>query len=139
MITSVFGTDSESARAAETQKLLTYGFRFFETRTFYQKGVELTQAQVWKGVTRQLKAGLASDLTMTMAKGQLDKLQAGMTLYPQLVAPIQQGDVIGKVDVKLGDEIVHSADLVALEAVEEGGLFRRLWDSIRLFFFGLFN
>ncbi|MDX1722036.1 MAG: D-alanyl-D-alanine carboxypeptidase family protein [Pseudomonas sp.] len=139
LIAVVFGTSSEQARAAETQKLLTYGFRFFETRTFYQKGVELAQTQVWKGATRQLKAGLASDLTLTMAKGQLDKLQAGMTLNPQLIAPIQQGDVIGKVEVKLGDEVVHSADLVALETVEEGGLFRRLWDSIRLFFFGLFN
>ncbi|WP_079204636.1 D-alanyl-D-alanine carboxypeptidase family protein [Pseudomonas sp. CC6-YY-74] len=139
LISVVFGTNSEQARAAETQKLLTYGFRFFETRTFYQKGVELAQAQVWKGATRQLKAGLASDLTLTMAKGQLDKLQAGMTLNPQLIAPIQQGDVIGKVEVKLGDEVVHSVDLVALETVEEGGLFRRLWDSIRLFFFGLFN
>jgi len=139
LISVVFGTVSEQSRAAETQKLLTYGFRFFETRTFYQKGVELAQAQVWKGATRQLKAGLASDLTLTMAKGQLDKLQAGMTLNPQLIAPIQQGDVIGKVEVKLGDEVVHSTDLVALETVEEGGLFRRLWDSIRLFFFGLFN
>lgn len=139
LISVVFGTNSEQARAAETQKLLTYGFRFFETRTFYQKGVELAQAQVWKGATRQLKAGLASDLTLTMAKGQLDKLQAGMTLNPQLIAPIQQGDVIGKVEVKLGDEVVHRVDLVALETVEEGGLFRRLWDSIRLFFFGLFN
>jgi D-alanyl-D-alanine carboxypeptidase (penicillin-binding protein 5/6) len=139
LISVVFGTNSEQARAAETQKLLTYGFRFFETRTFYQKGAELAQAQVWKGATRQLKAGLASDLTLTMAKGQLDKLQAGMTLNPQLIAPIQQGDVIGKVEVKLGDEVVHSVDLIALETVEEGGLFRRLWDSIRLFFFGLFN
>jgi D-alanyl-D-alanine carboxypeptidase (penicillin-binding protein 5/6) len=139
LISVVFGTSSEQARAAETQKLLTYGFRFFETRTFYQKGVELAQTQVWKGATRQLKAGLANDLTLTMAKGQLDKLQAGMILNPQLIAPIQQGDVIGKVEVKLGDEVVHSADLVALETVEEGGLFRRLWDSIRLFFFGLFN
>jgi D-alanyl-D-alanine carboxypeptidase (penicillin-binding protein 5/6) len=139
LIAVVFGTSSEQARAAETQKLLTYGFRFFETRTFYQKGVELAQTQVWKGATRQLKAGLANDLTLTMAKGQLDKLQAGMILNPQLIAPIQQGDVIGKVEVKLGDEVVHSADLVALETVEEGGLFRRLWDSIRLFFFGLFN
>lgn len=139
LIAVVFGTSSEQARAAETQKLLTYGFRFFETRTFYQKGAELAQAQVWKGATRQLKAGLANDLTLTMAKGQLDKLQAGMTLNPQLIAPIQQGDVIGKVEVKLGDEVVHSADLVALDTVEEGGLFRRLWDSIRLFFFGLFN
>ncbi|MDP3977013.1 MAG: D-alanyl-D-alanine carboxypeptidase family protein [Pseudomonas sp.] len=139
LIAVVFGTSSEQARAAETQKLLTYGFRFFETRTFYQKGTELAQSQVWKGASRQLKAGLANDLTLTMAKGQLDKLQAGMTLNPQLIAPIQQGDVIGKVEVKLGDEVVHSADLVALETVEEGGLFRRLWDSIRLFFFGLFN
>ena len=139
LISVVFGTVSEQARAAETQKLLTYGFRFFETRTFYQKGAELAQAQVWKGASRQLKAGLAEDLTLTMAKGQLDKLQAGMTLNPQLLAPIQQGDVIGKVEVKLGEEVVHSADLVALETVEEGGFFRRVWDSIRLFFYGLFN
>lgn len=139
LIAVVFGTNSEQARAAETQKLLTYGFRFFETKTFYQKGTELAKAQVWKGAAREVKAGLANDLTMTLPKGQLQKLQAAMTLSPQLVAPIKQGDVIGKVEVKLDDKVVHSADLVALEAVEEGGFFRRLWDSIRLFFFGLFN
>ena len=139
MITSVFGTVSESARAAETQKLLTYGFRFFETRTFYKQGQELAQAQVWKGAVRQVKAGLASDLSLTLPKGQLEKLQAGMILNPQLTAPIAQGEVIGKVEVKLGEEVVHSADLIALEAVEEGSFFRRLWDSISLFFFGLFN
>ena len=139
MITSVFGTANESARAAETQKLLTYGFRVFETKTFYQKGAELAKAQVWKGATREVKAGLASDLSLTLPKGQLAKLQASMNLNPQLVAPIKQGDVIGSVQVKLGEEVVHSADLVALEAVEEGGFFRRLWDGIRLFFFGLFN
>ena len=139
MITSVFGTVSESARAAETQKLLTYGFRFFETRTFYKQGQELAQAQVWKGAVRQVKAGLASDLSLTLPKGQLEKLQAGMVFNPQLTAPIAQGDVIGKVEVKLGEEVVHSADLIALEAVEEGSFFRRLWDSISLFFFGLFN
>ncbi|WP_445940296.1 D-alanyl-D-alanine carboxypeptidase family protein [Pseudomonas sp.] len=139
MITSVFGTVSESARAAETQKLLTYGFRFFETRTFYKKGQELAQAQVWKGTVRQAKAGLGADLSLTLPKGQLEKLQAGMILNPQLTSPIAQGDVIGKVEVKLGEEVVHSADLIALEAVEEGSFFRRLWDSISLFFFGLFN
>ena len=139
MITAVFGTDSEKTRAAETQKLLTYGFRFFETQTFYKKGEELSQATVWKGTTRQVKAGLAEDLSMTLPRGQVKQLQATMVLEPQLVAPLKQGDVIGKVEVKLGDEVVHSADLIALEDVEEGGFFRRLWDSIRLFFYGLFN
>ncbi|QEY61183.1 D-alanyl-D-alanine carboxypeptidase [Metapseudomonas lalkuanensis] len=139
LIAVVFGTNSEQARAAETQKLLTYGFRFFETQTFYQKGAELAKAQVWKGSAREIKAGLGQDLTMTLPKGQIKKLQANMTLNPQLVAPIKQGDVIGKVEVKLEDQVVHSADLIALETVEEGGFFRRLWDSIRLFFYGLFN
>ncbi|MCQ4268280.1 D-alanyl-D-alanine carboxypeptidase [Pseudomonas stutzeri] len=139
LISVVFGTDSEQARAAETQKLLTYGFRFFETRTFYQKGVELAQQQVWKGQQSQVKAGLAEDLTLTLPRGQLDKLQASMSFSDALIAPISQGQVVGKVEVKLGEEVLHSADLVALEAVEEGGLFRRLWDSIRLFFYSLFN
>ncbi|MDT4795644.1 D-alanyl-D-alanine carboxypeptidase DacC [compost metagenome] len=139
MIAVVFGTNSEQARAAETQKLLTYGFRFFETQTFYQKGAELAKAQVWKGATREAKAGLAQDLTLTLPKGQAKKLQASMTLNPQLIAPINKGDVIGKVEVKMEDQVVHSADLIALETVEEGGFFRRLWDSVRLFFFGLFN
>lgn len=139
LISVVFGTDSEQARAAETQKLLTYGFRFFETRTFYQKGTELAQAQVWKGQQDKLKAGLAQDLTMTLPRGQVEKLQAVMSFNGTLTAPIQQGDVIGKVEVKLEDKVVRGADLVALETIEEGGLFRRFWDSIRLFFYSLFN
>ncbi|RRW54439.1 D-alanyl-D-alanine carboxypeptidase family protein [Stutzerimonas stutzeri] len=139
LISVVFGTDSEQARAAETQKLLTYGFRFFETRTFYQKGTELAEGQVWKGQQSKLKAGLAQDLTMTLPRGQVEKLQAVMSFNGTLTAPIQQGDVIGKVEVKLDDKVVRSTDLVALDTVEEGGLFRRFWDSIRLFFYSLFN
>jgi penicillin-binding protein 6. Serine peptidase. MEROPS family S11 len=138
LIAVVFGTNSEQARAAETQKLLTYGFRFFETRTFYQKGVELAQQQVWKGEQDKVKAGLAEDLTLTLQRGQLDKLQASMSFADTLIAPIAQGQVIGKVEVKQGEQVLHTSDLIALEAVEEGGLFRRLWDSIRLFFFSLF-
>ncbi len=139
LIAVVFGTSSEQARAAETQKLLTYGFRFFETQNFYQKGTELAQAPVWKGADRQVKAGLAEDLSMTMPKGEMKKLSASMTMNPQLTAPIAKGDVIGKVEVKMEDKVVRTSNLVALDAVEEGGFLRRVWDSIRLFFFGLFN
>ena len=139
MIAVVFGTNSEQARAAETQKLLTYGFRFFESQTFYKKGAELTKALVWKGSEHEVKAGLAEDLTMTVPRGQLKQLQATMVLQPQLMAPIQQGQVIGKVEVKMGDKVVRTSDLVALNGVEEGGFIRRLWDSLRLFFYGLFN
>lgn len=139
LIAVVFGTNSEQARAAETQKLLTYGFRFFETQTFFNKDTELAKAQVWKGSSREVRAGLAKDLSMTAPRGQLKQLITSITLQPQLIAPIKQGDVIGKVEVKSGDQVLQTADLIALDTVEEGGLFRRIWDSIRLFIYGLFH
>ncbi len=139
LIAVVFGTKSEHARAAETQKLLTYGFRFFETQTFFQKNTELARSTVWKGTSREVRIGLAEDLTLTMPRGQIKQLTTSTSLEPQLIAPIEQGAVVGKVEVKLGDQVLRSANLIALDTVEEGGLFRRLWDSIRLFFYGLFN
>ncbi len=139
LISVVFGTSSEEARSAETQKLLTYGFRFFETETFYKRGDELAKAKIWKGEQGEVKAGLAEDLTLTVPRGQGKNLKASMSLDPTLVAPIEQGQVIGVVEVRNGEELVHSADLIAMQSVAEGGIFRQLWDSIRLFFYGLFN
>ena len=139
LITAVFGTASEAARANETQKLLTYGFRYFETKTFYQKDQELAQAKVWKGATDQVRIGLDQDLTLTLPKGQVEKLQATMLIDPVLIAPLAKGATVGKVDITLDGQVVHTTNLVALNAVEEGSLFHRLWDGIRLFFFELFN
>ena len=139
LITAVFGTSGEEARSAETQKLLTYGFRFFETRTFYEKGQALTRARVWKGAENEIEAGLRENLTITVPRGRSQQLQATLQLDRQLMAPIEQGAVIGKVEVRDGGKVIHTADLIALEGVEQGGFFARLWDSIRLFFYGLFN
>ena len=139
MIAAVFGTDSEAARAAETAKLLTYGFRFFDSKTFYRKGSVLTQAPVWKGAAREVKAGVNDDVAASVAAGEADKLVAQIVLKPTLIAPVKQGDVIGTVEIRQGDKVVKQADVVALETVEQGGFFRRVWDSIRLFFRGLFG
>lgn len=139
LISVVFGASSEAARAAETQKLLTYGFRFFETRTFYKKDVELADSKVWKGESSQVKVGLVEDLILTLPRGQVQKMAAAMILDESVVAPVKRGDRLGMVEVRLGDEVVHTADLVALHDVEEGGLFSRLLDTIRMFFYSLFN
>ncbi len=139
LIAAVFGTDSEAARAAETAKLLGYGFRFFETRVFNRKGDVLAAAPVWKGAARTVRAGLNADLAVTVARGEAGKLSAQTVLKPEIIAPVKQGDVIGKVEVRQGDKVIRQADVVAMESVEQGGFFRRMWDSIRLFFKGLFG
>src|SRR5690554_1102067 len=139
LISVVMGTASEQARAAETQKLLTWGFRFFETRHFYEHDQVVSTARVWAGAQNQVGVGLAEGLVLTLPKGQADKLEATVTLDSTIKAPIARGDVLGQVEVKLGEEVVHTGPLVALADVESAGLFGRLWDSIRLFFYGLFN
>ena len=139
LISVVMGTASEQARAAETQKLLIWGFRFFETRHFYQPNQAVASARVWAGQESQVEAGLADGLVLTLPKGQADKLEASVTLDSMIKAPIAVGDVLGQVEVKLGEDVVHTGPLVALAEVEKAGFFGRLWDSIRLFFFGLFN
>jgi D-alanyl-D-alanine carboxypeptidase (penicillin-binding protein 5/6) len=139
LIASVFGTDSEAARATETATLLGYGFRFFESKTFHEQGEVVTQVPLWKGAARMVKAGVAADLAVTIARGTADTLSTRMVLEPKLIAPVQQGQVIGKIEVLQGEKVLNQADVVAMETIEEGGFFRRVWDSIRLFFKGIFG
>ncbi|PKM31845.1 MAG: serine-type D-Ala-D-Ala carboxypeptidase [Gammaproteobacteria bacterium HGW-Gammaproteobacteria-11] len=139
LISVVMGTSSDAVRTAETQKLLTWGFRFFETKAFYQPGQVLSSARVWAGVNDQVPVGLADGLMLTLPRGQAEKLDAGISLNGQIRAPIVSGDVLGEVVVRLEGEVIHTAPLVALANVEQAGFFGRLWDSIKLFFLGLFN
>lgn len=139
LISVIFGARDEASRAAETQKLLTYGFRFFENRTFYKKGVALTSTQVWKGEQSQVQAGLNSDLSLVVPRGKAEQLTAEAVLQETVIAPVAAGQKLGVVEVRLDGELLHTADLVALSEVEQGGFFKRIWDGLRLFFVNLFN
>ena len=138
LIAVVMGTDSEGARARESQKLLTYGFRFFETYKAYSAGDILDTAELWMGDKDQVRLGLAEDLVLTIPRESHDNLKAEVTVNPQLQAPINQGEKYGTVTVRMNNELLVEKPLVALESVEEAGLFTRLWHHILLFFKGLF-
>ncbi|MBS99990.1 MAG: serine-type D-Ala-D-Ala carboxypeptidase [Oceanospirillaceae bacterium] len=139
LITVVLGTSSEEARAQETQKLLSYAFRFYRTHKLYNAGQVLNQARVWGGATNQVRLGLDEALSVTIPRGQRDQLGANLDLNPVIKAPVARGQELGRVVVELNGEEVKSVPLVALEAVPEGGLFKRIWDEIVLFFTSLFK
>ena len=139
LIAAVFGTESETTRAAETAKLLAYGFHFFESKTFHKKGAVLANSPVWKGAARTLNAGLANDLAFITPRGEIGALTTHLVLNPRLIAPVKPGDVVGKIEIRQGDKVLKQTDVIALEAVAEGGFFRRSWDSITLFFKDLFG
>ena len=138
LISVVMGTDSEQARAVETQKLLTWGFRFFETYHAYSAGDVLSQVRVWMGQSNQLDIGPLTDLVMTIPRDSQKDLKAEMKVHPEIRAPIRKGDTLGNVVITLNDEVLLDRPLVALNDVEQAGFFKRLWHSIQLFFRGVF-
>ncbi|MFP5418379.1 MAG: D-alanyl-D-alanine carboxypeptidase family protein [Gammaproteobacteria bacterium] len=141
LIAVVFGTDSEEARARETAKLLGYGFSFFESKTFFPKGAAVQNVEVWKGAARSVKAGVANDFAAALPKRASEAYVTRVVPRPDyLVAPVAAGATLGRVElVDPQGKVVMQAPLVALQAVEEGGFFRRSWDSVVLFFKRLFG
>jgi D-alanyl-D-alanine carboxypeptidase (penicillin-binding protein 5/6) len=139
LISVVMGTDSEEARMRESQKLLSYGFRYFETQRVYQAGVPLKTAELWYGEADQIQLGAADDVYVTIPRGHYESLKAELEVARVIEAPVEPGEQFGELRLKLDDRTVHRAPLVALEAAPEGGIFARLWDAIYLFFRNLIS
>lgn len=132
LISVVMGADSEEARVSDTQALLNYGFRFFETHRLYEAGQALTETRIWKGAVETLPLGLTHDLFVTIPQHQYDKLKASMSVDDSLMAPVKRGEHYGKVQVQLNGQTISSEPLVALEEVSEGGIWRRMTDEVLL-------
>ncbi|MHB0776979.1 D-alanyl-D-alanine carboxypeptidase family protein [Halomonas sp. WWR20] len=139
LIAVVMGTHSDEARAQEAQKLLSYGFRFFETKKLYDRGAVLNEPRVWGGEQNTLRLGVVEDVYLTVPQGRGDELSARLNIQQSIQAPVQAGEQLGTLEIKLGDQVLGEQPLVALESVEEGGFFKRIWDSIRQFIDGLFD
>ncbi|MGO1298741.1 MAG: serine hydrolase [Vibrio sp.] len=138
LISVVMGTKSANARQAESKKLLGYGFRFFETVEPNKKGETFVKERVWMGDKDKVALGVNKDTYVTLPRGKSKDLTASFVLNKKLKAPIQKGDVVGKLYYKVDGKDVAQYPLIALENVKEGGLFSRLWDYIILMFNGLF-
>lgn len=139
LISVVMGTRSDEARKIESKKLLNWGFRFFETITPYKANDQLANERIWMGTQANIRLGVPVDTPLTLPRNQSQNLKADFVIDNELRAPIQKGDKVGEVNYTLADEAVASYDLIALETVEEGSIFSRIIDYIKLLFIGWFG
>jgi D-alanyl-D-alanine carboxypeptidase (penicillin-binding protein 5/6) len=134
LISVVMGTDSAKTREAENKKLLTYGFRFFETFSPYKAGEVFAAQRVWQGEKESINLGVLSETPITLQRGQRKNLKADFKLSQLLVAPIAKGQVVGTLYLKLGEDDIAEFPLVALEDIAEGTIFTRLVDYVKMQF-----
>jgi len=132
LVSVVMGTDSERARKVESKKLLNYGFRFFETYTPYKAGEKFVTNRVWMGDVPEVDLGILMSTPITIPRGQRKNLEANFELSKQLTAPLAKGEVVGKVFLQLNGEDIAEYPLVTLQEINEGSMFSRLMDYVKL-------
>jgi D-alanyl-D-alanine carboxypeptidase (penicillin-binding protein 5/6) len=130
LISVVLGAAGTESRAQESQKLLTYGMRFFETHLLYDAGEVITQARVWGGVEDYVDLKLEEDLAVTIPRGQAKYIKATIDINTEIEAPLLAGDVLGKLVITLDEETIVSRDLIASKDLREGGFIKGMVDSI---------
>lgn len=132
LLSVVLGARSDAQRAQESQKLLNYGFQFYDSVRVYEKGQPISSLRVWKGTRNDLKAGLPADLIVVLPKGEADKLTADFISQQPLIAPVSEGQPVGTVRLTLDGKLFGEHAAVALESVAVAGFFGRMWDTMRL-------
>ncbi|MEN3157905.1 serine hydrolase [Alkalimonas sp. NCh-2] len=134
LISVVMGSPSEQIRAQENRKLLNYGFRFFETITPFPASQVFAEPRVWQGEVDSVRLGVGQQSLITIPRGQQRNLHTEVKLEQSLVAPIERGQVVGRLQLSLDGEAIAEYPLVTLDAVERGGFFKRMMDYLKMQF-----
>lgn len=132
LVSVVLGATSETMRTTESQKLLNYGFQFFESTLVYKQAQTINTLRVYKGQDKVVAATIGKDFYLSLPKGDYARVKASMTSKQPLIAPIKVGQTIGKITFSLDGKVINEQALVAAKAVDESGFFGRIIDSIRM-------
>ncbi|WP_233702400.1 serine hydrolase [Duffyella gerundensis] len=140
LISVVLGADTDAQRFRESEKLLTWGFRFFETVTPVKAATPFASQRVWFGDRKMVNLGVAEDAALTIPKGQMKNMKASFTLTsPQLSAPLKKHQQVGVIDFQLNGKTIEQRPLVVLDEVQEGSFFSRIVDFVMMKLDGWFG
>ena len=139
LISAVLGGRTFKGREEESKKLLTWGFRFFETANPVKPNDPLVNKSVWYGDQNEVKLGSINGAYITVPKGRAADVKVQYSIDDYIYAPISKGTTVGKIQFLLDDKVINEQPLVALENVEETGFFGGIWDWIKLQFHKFFN
>ena len=138
VISVVVGTESTEARASESSKLLNWALQAYDTPKLYDANQTISQVKVYKGSSNAVNVGFLDASYVTIPHGEGQNIKPVLETVQPVLAPVQKGQILGKLKVMNGNAVLAEKNVVALNTVEEAGWFGRTYDSIVLWFKGLF-
>jgi len=139
LITVVAGSNSANNSFSDTQRLLEYGFRFYATQQYFEPNKEYTTAKVWGGKVDTVSLGVNKNISITLPRTDFKDVKINYSVKNNIEAPIKIGQKIGELNIMSGDEIVLVSDLVAIQDIQQKGVFGRLWDKFVMWLMNLFS
>ena len=140
LISVVLGASDDETRSRESQRLLSYGFRYYDTQTLFKSGEIIeSSVKVWYGKEDFIDLTIKDNATITFPRGAEDNLKAKVSINDTLEAPISTGDELGKLEIVLDDETLLSVPLISVDEIQQGNIITRLLDWLVLFFTNLLS
>ena len=134
LISVVMGAENDDSRVRESQKLMTYGFRNFETSTIYEESEIVKSAPLFYGVEEVISLGVSENVSVTIPRGSYEKLEAQIRVPKVIEAPVRKGDVLGELLLIMDEEVMYKTSVISLENYEQAGFFSRFSDYLELIF-----
>jgi D-alanyl-D-alanine carboxypeptidase (penicillin-binding protein 5/6) len=128
----VLGANSEAARANEAQKLLNWGYTAYEGLKLFDANQPVLEPAVWKGTEKTVKLGQPQPIVLAVPSGGASRIKTQVARPDPLVAPFAKGQQVATLKILSGDQLLREVPLVALQPVEQAGVFGRAWDAVRL-------
>ena len=133
-IAVIFGANSSKARFKYSKTLFKFGFRNFITEKFFEKNKILAKERMWNGEEKYIDIGFNKDIYITLLKYDDNKVTPKINLISKISAPVRNNQQLGTVDFVRGGEIIASENIYSLKRIEEGNLYRKIYDFIANFF-----
>ena len=134
LISVVMGTENDDSRVRESQKLLTYGFRNFETTTIYESSEIVKSAPLFYGADEVISLGVVENVSVTIPRGSYERLEAQIKVPKVIEAPLKKGEILGELVLIMDEEEIYKTSLSSLRDYEQGGVFSRFSDFVELIF-----
>lgn len=134
LISVVMGAKNDQARTRDSNSLLNWGFRFYETKRVLEARTPIEQTRVWLGKSKSLALGSLNDMYITVPKGQFKQVQTAIDTPKSLKAPIEEGQAIGTLKITLDEQVLEETPLYALQTINEASFFKRVFDHVGLTF-----
>ena len=134
LISVVLGTESPAARAKESQALLNYGYRFFETIPLWKPANAVATVRVWKGAAESTELVVKQPIFVTIPRGSKDQIIIETKVDDFIIAPIGLDSRVGQIKATLDAETIARADLFSASEISAGGMLDSAWDELLMWF-----